>query len=118
MPFNPQVLTRDIFWAQGTLSAAVTEDFQRELDVWLASSTGSQALVVDFSQVEFLDSAILVVLVNAYKKTQLQGKALMLSGVSPELKIIFELTQLDRVFSIYDTPETAFASRENMPLAA
>ena len=118
MPFNPQVLTKEIFRAQGTLSAAVTEDFQREIDVWLAANTGSQALVVDFTQVDFLDSAILVVLVNAYKKVQLQGQVLMLSGVSPELKIIFELTQLNRVFPIYDNPETAFASLCNLAIAA
>jgi anti-anti-sigma factor len=117
MPFNPQLSTRDIFWAQGTLSAAVTEDFQRDLDSWLAATTG-QALVMDFTEVDFLDSAILVVLVDAYRKLQPQGKVLMLSGVSPELKIIFELTQLDRIFPIYKTPETALTSLDNFRLAA
>ncbi|AIE72570.1 MULTISPECIES: STAS domain-containing protein [unclassified Synechocystis] len=117
MPFNPQVVTRDVFRPQGTLSAAVTADFQADLQSWLAA-TPSSLLVIDFSQVDFLDSAILVVLINAYKELQSQKRTLMLSGVSPELKIIFELTQLNQIFSIHGSPEAAFTSLENLSLAA
>ncbi|MBE9204399.1 anti-sigma factor antagonist [Synechocystis salina LEGE 06099] len=117
MPFNPQVVTRDIFYPQGTLSAAVTQAFQADLASWLAT-TSSPAVVIDFSQVDFLDSAILMVLVNAYKELQSQKRTLLLSGVSPELKIIFELTQLNRVFPIYSNPEAALANGEKPAMAA
>jgi len=117
MPFNPQIVARNIFRPQGTLSAAVTQEFQSDLQCWLASNQ-NKALVIDFTQVDFLDSAILVVLVNAFKKLQAQDRLLMLSGVSPELKIIFELTQLNQVFPIHSTPEAAFASLQGLPMAA
>jgi anti-anti-sigma factor len=102
-------LERDIFYAQGTLSAAEIQTFKQDLMAWLASAT-APALVIDFAQVDFLDSSTLVVLVNAYQHARKAGKQLMLSGVSAELKIIFELTQLDLVLTIYPTPEAAFAS--------
>ncbi|MBD2653612.1 anti-sigma factor antagonist [Synechocystis sp. FACHB-383] len=117
MPFNPQVVARDVFYPQGTLSAAVTQAFQADLASWLAT-TSSPAVVIDFSQVDFLDSAILVVLVNAYKELQSQKRTLLLSGVSPELKIIFELTQLNRVFPIYSNPEAALVNGEKPAMAA
>ena len=117
MQFPPQLLERDIFRAQGTLSAAIIENFQQDLNAWLASAS-SEALVIDFAMVDFLDSSILVVLVDAYKRTRRAGKQLMLSGVSPELKIIFELTQLDSVFTIYSTPAAAFESLDCLPVAA
>ncbi len=117
MQFNPQLLERNIFRAQGTLSAAVIETFQQDLKAWLAGAS-ADALVIDFAMVDFLDSSILVVMVDAYKRTRRTGKQLMLSGVSPELKIIFELTQLDRVFTIYSTPDAAFESLDCLPMAA
>lgn len=117
MSFKPQLVERNVFRAQGTLSAAVAEAFQQDLNAWL-ETIAADALVIDFAQVDFLDSSTLVVLVDAYKRTQQRGKRLMLSGVSPELKIIFELTQLDTVFTIYETPETALASLSAVAMAA
>ena len=117
MQFKPQLLEPNIFRAKGSLNAAVIEQFQQDLDAWLASVT-SDALVIDFAMVDFLDSSTLVVLVDAYKRTRQTGKQLMLSGVSPELKIIFELTQLDTVFPIYANPDSAFASLNRLPMAA
>lgn len=117
MQFKPQLLEPNVFRAKGSLNAAVIEQFQQDLDAWLASAT-SDALVIDFAMVDFLDSSTLVVLVDAYKRTRQARKQLMLSGVSPELKIIFELTRLDTIFTICATPDAAFASLENLPMAA
>jgi anti-sigma B factor antagonist len=55
---------------------------------------------VDLEQVESLDSAGLMALVSGVKLAQRLGLSLSLSSVSPTLKIIFELTQLDKVFEI------------------
>ncbi|MEB3160383.1 MAG: STAS domain-containing protein [Synechocystis sp.] len=117
MQFKPQLLEPNVFRPQGSLSAAVTDHFQQDLKAWLASAS-ADALVIDFAMVDFLDSSTLVVLVDAYKQTRQAGKRLMLSGVSPELKIIFELTQLDTVFAIYTTPDAAFESLNPVSMAA
>lgn len=108
---------RTVFSAQGSLNAAVIGTFERELNIWLEKTT-ARTLVIDFAEVDLLDSSTLVVLVNALKKSRQAGKCLMLSGVSPELKIIFELTQLDSVFALYPTPADAFASLETTVMAA
>lgn len=117
MQFNPQLLERNVFRAKGSLSAAAAENFHQDLNTWLAS-VSADALVIDFTMVDFLDSSTLVVLVDAYKQTRQAGKQLMLSGVSPELKIIFELTQLDTVFTIYPTLDAAFDCLTPLPMAA
>lgn len=85
----------------GSLNAANSIDFQQELTTFVSSDQCS-ALLVDMAAVESLDSAGLVALVSALSLSQRLGKRFLLCGVSPTSRIIFELTQLDRVFEIYD----------------
>ncbi|MFM7423784.1 MAG: STAS domain-containing protein [Elainella sp.] len=71
----------------------------------LAESLSSQqvsSLWIDMSQVESLDSAGLMVLVSTLTLAQRLDKQFKLFGVSPAVRIVFELTQLDRVFEILD----------------
>lgn len=66
------------------------------------SSHEYTSLLVDMSQVESLDSAGLMVFVSTLTLAQRLGKSFGLFGISPAVRIIFELTQLDRVFHILD----------------
>ena len=90
-----------VIYPCGSLNAANATDFQQELTASVSSDRCS-ALLVDMSAVESLDSAGLVALVSALSLSQRLGKRLVLCGVSPSSRIIFELTQLDRVFEIFD----------------
>ena len=54
------------------------------------------------SQVEALDSAGLMLLVSTLTLAQRLGKRFSLFEISPSVRIIFELTQLDRVFEILE----------------
>ncbi|HEY9621635.1 MAG TPA: STAS domain-containing protein [Crinalium sp.] len=85
----------------GHLNAANATDFQEEL-IASVSSEQNSALLVDMSQVESLDSAGLMALVSALTLAQQLGKRFSLCSVAPSIRIIFELTQLDRVFEIFD----------------
>ncbi|MBD2465309.1 STAS domain-containing protein [Oscillatoria sp. FACHB-1407] len=85
----------------GHLNAANAEDFQQELTASVSSNQCS-VLLVDMSEVESLDSAGLVALVSALSLAQRLGKRFGLCGISASSRIIFELTQLDRVFEIFD----------------
>jgi len=93
---------------QGVLNATNATEFQRELEtaVWERHSN----LLVDLEQVESLDSAGLMALVSALKLAQSLGKRFSLCSVSASMKIIFELTQLDRVFEIFDSKAAAVAA--------
>lgn len=90
----------------GYINAASADDFRQEL-VHNISQNASQALLVDLSQVEALDSAGLMALVSGMTMAQRRNQRFGLCGVSPSLRIIFEVTQLDRVFDIFEHP-TAF----------
>lgn len=85
----------------GSISAANAATFRAELNVALESDAQSP-LLVDMEQVEFLDSAGLMVLVNALSRTQKTNRKFGLCSVSAPIKMIFELTQLERVFEIYE----------------
>ncbi|MGD1903522.1 MAG: STAS domain-containing protein [Geitlerinemataceae cyanobacterium] len=76
-----------------------------ELTNRLASAVRSEStstVVVDMEKAESLDSAGLMALVSALRLAQDIGRQFVLCSVSPTIRIIFELTQLDRVFDLRD----------------
>jgi anti-sigma B factor antagonist len=95
---------------QGSLNASNAQDFQVRLleQIQHHSATG---LVVDMSQVESLDSAGLISLVSALKHARQSSKRFCLCSVPPAIRIVFELTQLDRAFELLDeAPQLALAA--------
>lgn len=59
--------------------------------------------ILDMAGVDFIDSAGLVALVTGQKMANRQACRLALCNLRPPVKLIFEITQLDRVFEIFDT---------------
>lgn len=72
----------------------------------VVTSDECASLVVDMSQVESLDSAGLMVFVSMLTLAQRLSKQFKLANISPSVRIVFELTQLDRVFEILDSPSS------------
>ncbi len=64
---------------------------------WIETCPAS-ILVMDFSQVKTIHSNLLFALVKAYRKAEALGKTLLLSSTSPELNMMLEISQLDRLF--------------------
>jgi anti-sigma B factor antagonist len=71
---------------------------------------GARKLLVDFTQTGYIDSSGLGVLVSLSKKIREQGGELRLAGLNDDLRTLFELTKLDTLFQITDSPEQALAS--------
>lgn len=89
------------------LNANQVIQFQERLhEAVLAHSHAN--LLVDMGQVESIDSAGLMVLVAALTTAQRLNKRLALCSVSQSVRMIFELTQLDRVFDIFDGHAVAY----------
>ncbi|MEH2452929.1 STAS domain-containing protein [Nostoc sp.] len=86
---------------QGCLNAANALEFERDMTTALAQN-GISILVVDLAAVESLDSAGLMALLSTHKLALSLGRSFRLCTVARSIKIIFELTQLDRVFEILD----------------
>ena len=57
-------------------------------------------VVVDLSGVTFIDSSGLAVLIRAWQDIQKYGGKLQLSGITAEVRSIFEMARLDQVFLI------------------
>ena len=67
-------------------------------------------VVVDLSGVDFLDSAGVGVLVGLFKNARLRGGRARFCGLTPGVRSVLELIQLDRIFEIYDDVATAARS--------
>ncbi len=62
---------------------------------------GANTILVDLKEVTFMDSSGLGALVTALKTVQSMGGKLCVCSVNEQVKILFELTSMDRVFDIF-----------------
>jgi anti-sigma B factor antagonist len=67
-------------------------------------------LVLDLSEVPFMDSAALGSVVNAHVSYVNSHRRLRLVGVSERVATLLKVTNVDRVFAIYPTLSEALAS--------
>lgn len=68
---------------------------------------GVHYIVVNMANVDFVDSIALSTLVQGLKHALQVGGELYLCNVQQPVRIIFELTRLDRVFLIFDSEAAA-----------
>lgn len=59
--------------------------------------------VIDLANVEFMDKSGLVTIVRGLKAARNSGCRLVLCNLQPPVRLIFELTQLDSVFEIFES---------------
>jgi anti-sigma B factor antagonist len=71
---------------------------------------GKKHIVVDLTKATFIDSTTLGVLVGGVKRLRPAGGSLTLVCTDPNICKIFEITGLDRVFSIHESREEALAT--------
>ena len=67
----------------------------------------SPTVVLDFTEVPYVDSAGLGTLVSAYISRHKSGRRMALSGVCPRVMKLLEITKTDSLFLIFDTVEDA-----------
>lgn len=60
-------------------------------------------VVFDLSQLEFVDSSGLGVFLSCLRHVQTTGGDVKLCGLSPQVRILFELVRMHRIFHIFDT---------------
>ena len=71
---------------------------------------GDYHLVIDMEKVDFLDSTGLGVLVGGLKKIRAQDGSMSLICSQDRLLKIFRITGLAKVFTIYDSEQTALSA--------
>lgn len=72
----------------------------RENITHLADS-GIKIVLVDCQEVTFMDSSALGSLVLAFKTLRASGTKLFLCSINEQVRILFELTGMDKVFEIF-----------------
>ncbi len=73
----------------------------------------TEHVVVDLSGSTFLDSMALGVLLAAKKRRDADGKQLDIVVSTPDVRRIFEITMLDRIFDLYATRAEALGGRDD-----
>jgi anti-sigma B factor antagonist len=68
---------------------------------------GKFQLVIDLTAVRFIDSSGLGALVSGFKNASARDGSLKLCCLQPQVRSMFELTRLHRVFEIFTTLEEA-----------
>ncbi len=71
---------------------------------------GKNNLIIDLKAVRFVDSSGLGSLVSGFKNASARNGNLKLCGLQPQVRSMFELTRLHRVFEIFPDSDEALAS--------
>jgi len=71
---------------------------------------GKKRIVLDMSNVTYIDSAGLGILVAAHVSAKKQGAALHLSNLGNKFRDVLQITRLLTVFSVFDTEAEAIKS--------
>lgn len=73
---------------------------------------------VDLAHIDFIDSSGLVALARCLKAARQSGCRLVLCNLQAPVKLIFELTQLDTVFEIFDSYDAVLTTIDELtPIA-
>jgi len=67
-------------------------------------------VILDFGRVDYISSVGLRVLVVALKKARSTGDRFVIARLTPVVKEIFAIACLDRIYTIYDTSESAYSA--------
>jgi anti-sigma B factor antagonist len=97
-----------LFVKEDRLDANNSEELKVELRRLFGN--GTKDLILDLKEVLFIDSSGLGVLVSGYKNASVLHGSLKLSNLQSQVKSMFELTRLHRVFDIFTTVDDALQS--------
>lgn len=93
--------TIQVIHPQGILDAARAESFRQQIIAPI--NQGASVVIIDFQEVTFMDSSGLGSLVVALKNARANGAKLVLVGINEQVRMLFELTSMDRVFTIHSS---------------
>jgi anti-sigma B factor antagonist len=94
-----------VLGVRGEIDVASAPEFHSSLSDLIGQ--GSEMVIVDLSEVSFIDSTGLGVLVGAEKEMRASGQELRLVVTRPQITKILELTGLDEVFTVLPSTNDA-----------
>lgn len=83
----------------GILDGTKASEFRDEISD--SVKNGADTILIDFKDVTFMDSSGLGALVLALKTVRAAGTKMYICSINDQIKMLFELTSMDRVFEIF-----------------
>ena len=90
-----------------TLTAANSKEFKAALEPYLDTEMN---IVINLSNVTFLDSSGLGIFLFCLKKLNQKGGDVKLCNVTKPVRVLFELVRLHQIIEVFNTEEEALAS--------
>lgn len=98
--------TGDVIAIEGRLDASTARDFEAAI----MAAVGTGPVVLDFTEVDYISSAGLRVLLLALKALTAKGRRLALAMPNPDVMDVIKLTGFDKLLDCHDGVEAALAS--------
>jgi anti-sigma B factor antagonist len=73
----------------------------------LVDNQARRKILLDFTQVKFLSSSMLGVLIRLKKRADAIKGRVVIVGLKPDLHKVFKITRLDKLFEFYDQEDDA-----------
>ena len=86
------------------LDAGNTKEFKRQVSPLLEAKG---KLVFDMAKVKFVDSSGLGALLSCLRQVNAEGGDLKICGLTKQVRVIFELVRMHRIFEMFNTREEA-----------
>lgn len=93
---------------EGSLDVSIQVELKDEL--MKIVDQGCNDLVIDFGGVGFIDSSCLGTLVAMTKKIREQDGNIKIAHLNDDVRSIFQITRLDKIFDVFEDVETAVKS--------
>ncbi len=91
----------------GSLDSTTSPEAQKKLDAVLA---GAKKVTLDFSQLDYISSAGLRVLLGAAKQLRASGGTLRMFGLNQSVREVFEISGFSAILSVYPTEAEALSA--------
>lgn len=92
-------LTVQVVEPKGILDSSKAEEFRKMIDGVL--SEGAEILLLDLKDITFIDSSGLGTLVVILKQMRASNRKLYICSINDQVRMLFELTSMDRVFEVF-----------------
>jgi anti-anti-sigma factor len=91
----------------GSLDSITSPEAQKSLDAMLAYA---KTVVLDFSELDYISSAGLRVLLGAAKQLRASGGTLGMFGLNQSVREVFEISGFSSILSVYQSEAEALAA--------
>jgi anti-sigma B factor antagonist len=94
----------------GDLNVVQVDPFRQKFKDWFVANSSTKNVVIDLKEVPMIDSAGLGVLIGILKQVRERGGELKLAGMQKRVRLVFEITRTQRIFTVSESVKDAVES--------